>query len=55
MVMHQQAGPGYGDYVMQPDLSTLRMVPWLDGTALCLCDILDHHTHKPVEFSPRQF
>ena len=45
---------GYGDYVMQPDLSTLRMVPWLDGTALCLCDILDHHTHKPVEFSPRQ-
>ena len=45
---------GYGDYVMRPDLSTLRPVPWLDGTALCLCDILDHHTHKPVPFAPRE-
>ena len=27
---------GYGDYVMQPDLSTLRRLPWLDGTALVL-------------------
>lgn len=24
---------GYGDYVMQPDLSTLRPIPWLEGTA----------------------
>jgi len=45
---------GYGDYIMKPDLSTLRPVPWLDGTALCLCDVLDHHTHDPVPFSPRQ-
>ena len=45
---------GYGDYVMKPDLSTLRPVPWLEGTALCLCDLLDHKTHKPVPFSPRQ-
>ena len=45
---------GYGDYTMKPDLSTLRPVPWLDGTALCLCDILDHHTHKPVPFAPRE-
>ena len=45
---------GYGDYIMKPDLSTLRPVPWLDGTALCLCDILDHHTHSPIPFSPRQ-
>ena len=22
---------GYGDYVMKPDLSTLRRTPWLDG------------------------
>ena len=44
---------GYGDYVMKPDMSTLRPVPWLPGTALVLCDLLDHH-HKPVTHSPRQ-
>ena len=44
---------GYGDYVMKPDLSTLRRTPWLEGTALVLCDMLDHHTHKDVPHSPR--
>ncbi|MBX2823392.1 MAG: glutamine synthetase family protein [Gammaproteobacteria bacterium] len=44
---------GYGDYIMQPDLSTLRVLPWLEATALVLCDILDHHTHQPVPHSPR--
>ncbi|KEJ95524.1 glutamine synthetase [Pseudosulfitobacter pseudonitzschiae] len=44
---------GYGDYVMAPDLTTLRTVPWLEGTALVLCDVLDHHTHAPVPHDPR--
>ncbi|MCW3781589.1 glutamine synthetase family protein [Defluviimonas salinarum] len=44
---------GYGDYVLKPDLSTLRRVPWLDGTAMVLCDLLDHHTHEEVAVSPR--
>ena len=44
---------GYGDYVMRPDLTTIRPVPWLDGTAMVLCDVLDHHTHQPVPHSPR--
>ncbi len=44
---------GYGDYVMKPDLSTLRRTPWLPGTALVLCDLLDHHTHEDVPQSPR--
>ena len=44
---------GYGDYVMKPDLSTLRLMPWLEGTAMVLCDILDHHTHEEVPFTPR--
>ena len=44
---------GYGDYVMKPDLNTLRPVPWLEGTAMVLCDILDHHTHEEVAHSPR--
>ncbi|MGF9563888.1 glutamine synthetase family protein [Neorhizobium sp. JUb45] len=44
---------GYGDYTMKPDLSTLRRIPWLEGTALVLCDVLDHHTHEEVPHSPR--
>ncbi len=44
---------GYGDYVMRPDLATLRPVPWLEGTVLVLCDVLDHHTHEEVPISPR--
>jgi glutamine synthetase len=44
---------GYGDYVMKPDLATLRLIPWLPGTALVICDILDHHTHEAVPHSPR--
>lgn len=44
---------GYGDYVMKPDLSTLRRLPWAPGTAFCMVDMLDHHTHEPVPHSPR--
>ena len=43
---------GYGDYTMKPDLDTLRPVPWLEGTAMVLCDVLNHH-HKPITHSPR--
>ncbi len=44
---------GYGDYVMRPDLATLRVTPWLEGTALVLCDVLDHHGDAEVAHSPR--
>ena len=44
---------GYGDFVLKPDLSTLRLLPWLEGTALVLCDVLDHHDHKEILHSPR--
>ena len=43
---------GYGDFVMKPDLSTIRVTPWLDGTAIVLCDVLDHH-HHDLPHSPR--
>jgi glutamine synthetase len=43
---------GYGDYAMKPDLSTLRKLPWLEGTALVLCDVQDHH-HHDIPHSPR--
>jgi len=43
---------GYGDYILKPDMTTLRLVPWLLGTALVLGDTLDHHHHE-VPHSPR--
>ncbi len=44
---------GYGDFTLKPDLSTLRRTPWLPGTALVLCDVIDHTTHQDVPHSPR--
>ena len=44
---------GYGDFVMQPDLSTLRPVPWQPGTAMVLAD-LHWEDGSPVVASPRQ-
>jgi glutamine synthetase len=44
---------GYGDFILKPDLSTLRRIPWLPATALVLCDVLDHHHHEPLAHSPR--
>ena len=45
---------GYGDFKMVPDLSTLRLVPWIDKTALVICDVHDEETNEPVEVAPRQ-
>jgi len=44
---------GYGDWAHKPDLSTLRRIPWLPGTALVLCDVMDHHCHEDIPVSPR--
>lgn len=43
---------GYGDFVMKPDLATLMKTTWLEGTALVLCDLVDHH-NDPIPHSPR--
>jgi len=44
---------GYGDFVIKPDMSTLRAAPWLPGTVMVQCDLawLDG---TPVRQSPRQ-
>ena len=44
---------GYGDFVLVPDLGTLRLISWQPGTALVLADVtaIDH---SPVRVSPRQ-
>jgi glutamine synthetase len=44
---------GYGDFHLRPDLSTLRRIPWLPGTALVLCDV-GWEDGSPVVASPRQ-
>jgi len=44
---------GYGDFHLRPDLDTLRRLPWLEGTALVLCDVA-WEDGSPVVASPRQ-
>ena len=43
---------GYGDMVMRPDMSTLRLLPWLPGTALVMADLC-WQNGDPVPASPR--
>jgi glutamine synthetase len=44
---------GYGDFMMRPDLDTLRLAPWLEGTAMLLAD-LEWDNGGPVVESPRR-
>jgi len=44
---------GYGGFVLKPDLSTLRPVPWHEATALVHCDV-EWEDGTPVAASPRQ-
>ena len=44
---------GYGDFHVVPDPATLRRIPWLDRTALVLCDVA-WEDGSPVAPSPRQ-
>jgi glutamine synthetase len=44
---------GYGDFEMKPDMDTLRIVPWHEGTALVIAD-LAWSDGSPVVASPRQ-
>lgn len=43
---------GYADMAMSVDLETLRYLPWHDGTAMVVADLLDHHK-DPISVSPR--
>ena len=43
---------GYGDMVMRPDMSTLRLIPWLPGTALVIADLC-WEGGDPVAAAPR--
>ena len=43
---------GYGDMRCVLDLHTMRLIPWLEKTALVICDLEDDN--GPIEVSPRQ-
>ena len=45
---------GYGDFRMVPDVATLRLCPWLEKTAMVICDVADEEDGSPVAVSPRQ-
>jgi glutamine synthetase len=44
---------GYGDMVARPDWSTVRLVPWVEGTALIMCDLLRPESDELVAVAPR--
>ena len=44
---------GYGDFVFKPDMDTLRLVPWHEGTVLLMAD-LAWEDGSDVVASPRQ-
>ncbi|GAA2147488.1 glutamine synthetase family protein [Kitasatospora kazusensis] len=44
---------GYGDFVLTPDLATLRTIPWHPATVMVQCDV-HNHDGTPVAVSPRQ-
>src|SRR5438067_12461020 len=44
---------GYGDFTLVPDFDTLALVPWQEGTAMCLADLV-WGDGAPVRESPRQ-
>jgi glutamine synthetase len=44
---------GYGDFVLRPDLQSLRRIPWHENTAFCVADVLSADDRE-VAPSPRQ-
>jgi glutamine synthetase len=44
---------GYGDFHLVPDLSTLRVVNWLERTALVVCDLTELKDHSLIGQAPR--
>ena len=45
---------GWRDFLMIPDLATLRRAAWLDKTAIVIADIVEEHDRAPVEITPRR-
>ncbi len=44
---------GYGDMLARADWSTIRVTPWVDRTALVICDLHDVRSGELIEVAPR--
>ena len=44
---------GYGDWIASPVWDSVRVLPWLEKTALVLSDTIDEETHEEIPVSPR--
>jgi glutamine synthetase len=44
---------GYGDWIASPIWDSLRILPWLEKTALVLSDTIDEESHEEIPVSPR--
>jgi glutamine synthetase len=44
---------GYGDMLARPDWSTVRVTPWVERTALIICDLHDVATGELIDVAPR--
>jgi glutamine synthetase len=44
---------GYPDMHVVPDVSTLRLAGWRDGTAFCFCDTVDPESEEPIPLDGR--
>ncbi|MFM2070511.1 MAG: hypothetical protein RLZZ623_774 [Actinomycetota bacterium] len=44
---------GYGDMLARADWDTVRITPWVDKTAMIMCDLHDVHHGDLVEVAPR--
>jgi glutamine synthetase len=44
---------GYGDWIARQVWETTRVLPWLESTAIVLCDAIDEETGDEIPVSPR--
>jgi glutamine synthetase len=44
---------GYGDWIANPVWDTMRVLPWLEKTAIVLADATDEETSEEIPVSPR--
>ncbi len=44
---------GYGDWIASPVWDTMRVLPWLEKTAIVLSDTVDEEHHAEIPVSPR--
>jgi glutamine synthetase len=44
---------GYGDMLARADWNTVRLIPWVEKTAMIMCDLLNVNTGELIEVAPR--